>query len=201
MWFTDMLYYLHVWYVQSEVLYMLSSSHSKSQLSDSIPHRLFFSFYMNLTGCHTKNIMHSFIIKYFKTTDHTHHNHHLGITTVTLAWIKHNANSVDDSVVKCTFVFFVFFIFHSDRYVSSIAQHQNNKISCGLWNWNYGKKDITALNAILLQCQFQCLLWYLHVCILQAKSTASRDSTWEEVDMCAGSVRLIQLLLINDIST
>ncbi len=57
MWFSDMLYNLHVWYLQSEVLYMLSSPHSKSQLSDSVLHRLcyiFFSFYMKPKGHHTK---------------------------------------------------------------------------------------------------------------------------------------------------
>lgn len=54
---------------------------------------------------------------------------------------------------------------------------------------DYGEKDIAALKAILLLSLFKCL----RVCILQAKSTASGDLTWEEVDMCAGSFGLIQL--------
>lgn len=34
---------------------------------------------------------------------------------------------------------------------------------------DYGKKDVAALKAILLLSVFQCLLWYLHVCILTSK--------------------------------
>lgn len=51
--------------------------------------------------------LHSFIIKYFNTTYvHTHHDHHLGITTMTLIWRKHNANSVYHAVIKVKFSFF-----------------------------------------------------------------------------------------------
>lgn len=51
--------------------------------------------------------------------------------------------------------------FKSFPLIDMLAQHQNNKVSCG--SWSYGKKDIAALKAILLLSVFQCLLWYLHV--------------------------------------
>lgn len=86
-----------------------------------------------------------------------------------------------------------FSTFRSDRYVSSVAQHQNSNVSCGLWNWNHGEKDITALKSHIA-------VEYLSVPALvfahshpTSKSKVSRDSTWEEVDMCAGSVGLIKL--------
>lgn len=103
---------------------------------------------------------------------------------------KHN--STNDSV---------FCFFSSSALIDMLAQSRsikNSNVLCGLWVGTMVRKDITALKAILLLRICQCLPRCLH--ILQAKSKVSRDSTWEEVDMCAGSVGLIklQILLAHD---
>lgn len=121
---------------------------------------------MKLKDYHTKKAKKNqtfcipFIITYFKTTYvHARHNHHLGITTKTPIWRKHNDNSGDDSVIKSQihcFLFFFVIIFPSGGYVSSVAQHQK-KSYVWWWNRDYGEKDITALKAILLLSLFKCL--------------------------------------------
>lgn len=94
--------------------------------------------------------------------------------------IKHNANSVDGCVIKVKFSLNLVPIFSFDRYVSSV-RHQNNDVSCG--SWYYGKKDITALKAIRLPSEFQCLLWRLWG-FHPTNKVHNQQRTWEEVDMC-----------------
>lgn len=182
MWFSDMLCNLHVWYLQSEVLYILASSHSKSRLSWLCYAVLFLHETERLLY---KNTMHSFIVKCFKDNwcPHTSqpsigHDNNMKKTRIQLMTLIKKSNSL---------------FFSPFPLIDMLAQLHSTKTTKS-WNWNYGKKDITALKAILLLSLFQCLLWHLHVCVLRAKSTAGRDPTWEEVDMCAGSVGLIQLL-------
>ena len=126
---------------------------------------------MKLKDCHTKTLCIPSSLNMSRPLMSTH------ITSIIFGHYN-NDSHMKKTQCKWWFCdqsqFFFLFMFPSDRYVSSVAQHQNNKVSCGSWSWNYGKKDITALKAILLLSLFQCPLWCLRVCILQAKSTAKR---------------------------
>lgn len=139
MWFSDMLCNLHVWYLQSEVLYNLSSSHSKSQLSDSLLHRLCFSFFLytwNWKGYHTKKKKKTLRIPSLDISRPLMSTH---ITTIIWAlqwWLPYEENTMliqlrilwskSDSPYFLFFIYF-FFIFHSDRYVRLVAQHQKQQ--------------------------------------------------------------------------
>lgn len=131
--------------------------------------------------------MHSFIIK--DTDVHTHQNHHLGITTMTVIWPNTMLIQMMVLRLKWNSPFFKIIV-PVDRYVSSVAQHQKNNVSWGLWNWNYGRKDITALKAILLQSVSVPAVEFASYKQSPQPVGTRRVKRW----MCAGSVGLIHLL-------
>lgn len=158
MWFSDMFCYLHVWYLHLKCCTFYPNPMAKVSCLTEFYIKALFLYIFFFIDYHT-NITHSFIIKYLREL--------MSICIMTiiqaLQWwlshdIKHNANSVDGCVIKVKFILISVPIFSFDRYVSSVG-HQNNDVSCG--SWYYDKKDITALKAIWLPSEFQCLLWHL----------------------------------------